>query len=234
MRSMHAAAALVISAALLISTLTASPASADWWKHRGHSSIRGSGEVVKKTVDLEAFDGIRVESVANVHIKMGDTQQVEIEAEDNIIDLVDLDVRRGRLIIRMDDDHNIDTDEGIHIHITMPSLRDLDLKGVGSIEAFDLEEDELNIEVGGVGSVELSGTVKRLDLDVEGVGDVDLRDLVAQNARVRHSGVGHVRVHAENDLDVRVSGVGSVRYYGKPKNISKREDGLGSITASNR
>jgi len=234
MRSRHAATALMIGAALLIPALSASPASADWWKHRGRGKIRGSGDVVTRNVDLEAFDGILVESVANIHIKMGDTQKVEIEAEDNIIDLVDLEVRRGRLIVSMDDDHSIDTDEGIHIHITLPKLRDLDLKGVGSIEASGLDEEELTIDIGGVGSVELAGKVGRLDLEVGGVGDVDLRDLVAQDARVRHSGVGHVRVHAENDLDVRVSGVGSVRYYGEPKNVSKREDGLGSITASNR
>ena len=234
MRSIQAASALIVGAAILIPAFSATPASADWWKNRGRGSIRGSGDVVTETRDLEAFDGIRVESVANVHITMGDTQKVEIEAEDNIIDLIDLRVRRGRLIISMDDDHSIDTDEGIHINITMPTLRDLELDGVGSFEALDLNEEDLTIDVGGVGSVELEGKVDKLDLDVSGVGDVDLRDLVAQEARVRHSGVGHVRVRAEEDLDVRVSGVGSVRYYGKPKNISKREDGLGSITASSR
>lgn len=234
MRSIQTAAALLVGTAVLLPALGATPAAADWWKHRGHGSIRGSGDVITQARDLEPFDGIRVESVANVHIKIGDKQSVEIEAEDNIIDLIDLRVRRGRLTISMEDDHNIDTDEGIHINITIPKLRDLEVQGVGNIDAFDLDEKELTIDVGGVGNIELEGKVDRLDLDVEGVGNVDLRDLVAQDARVRHTGVGHVRVHAENDLDVRVSGVGSVRYYGSPKNIRKDEDGLGSITAARR
>jgi hypothetical protein len=234
MRSIQAAAALAIGAAVLLPAFTATPADADWWNKRGRGSIRGSGDVVTQSRDLEAFDGIRVESVANIHIRIGDIQQVEVEAEDNIIDLVDLEVRRGRLIVSMDEDHNINTDEGIHITNTMPKLRDLDLQGVGSIDAVGLDEDEITIDIGGVGSVELEGSVDKLDLDVGGVGDVDLRDLVAQDARVRHKGVGQVRVHAENDLDIRVSGVGSVRYYGTPKNLTKSEDGLGSISAARR
>ena len=58
-------------------------------------------------------------------------------------------------------------------------------------------------------------------------GEVPAAPLVFQGTRGPF-GVGNVRVHAERELDIRVSGVGSVKYYGNPKNPRLREDGLGS------
>ena len=116
----------------------------------------------------------------------------------------------------------------------MKSLEELELAGVGSIEATELDEDDLLIEMSGVGNMELEGEVGRLDATLSGVGDLEMRDLTAQDARIRHSGVGGVEVRAENELDVRVSGIGSVRYHGKPRHLKQREEGLGSIAAARR
>jgi len=157
-----------------------------------------------------------------------------VEAEDNIIDLVETRVRRGQLTIRMAEDTQIETDEGVHIWITMKSIEDIELSGVGSVDAKGVDEDKLFLEMSGVGNIEIEGKVDRLDVTLSGVGDFELRDLVAQDARVRHSGVGSADVRAENDLDVRVSGIGSVRYHGKPRHLTQREDGLGSIAAARR
>jgi hypothetical protein len=226
--------ATLAALAVLVVAGWASTGRADWWKHRGRDSIEGSGHVVSQARDVGDFDAIRLEGVADIHIRKGDRIEVEVKAEDNLIDLVETDVRHRELVVRQDDDVTMNTEEGIHVYVTMPRLVELDVRGVGGVDAEDLDEDRLDIDVQGVGSVVLSGKVKRVDLNVEGVGNVDLSDLIAQEARVRHSGVGNVDVYAEKDLDVRASGVGEVRYHGNPEHLERREDGLGRVRSAGR
>ncbi len=198
------------------------------WKHNSER-IKGSGRVVEKVLNLEGFDRVRIDAVADVDIKIGSEFSVVLEAEDNIIDLVEVDVAGGKLVIDMDDGYSIDTDESIRFEITMPELEGLIFRGVGDVRVTNLNAKELEIECPGVGKLYCEGKAKRVYIDFSGVGSMDLGDLVASRARVRVDGVGTVIVNVEDDLDVDVNGMGTVRYYGDPGNVRSSVSGFGKI-----
>lgn len=213
---------------LAVSALMPSPSVAGW-KH-DNERVKGSGHVVEKVLDLDGFDRVRINAVADVDIKIGRKFSVVLEAEDNIIDLVEVDVVGGKLVIDMDNDYSIDTDEDIHFEITMPELEGLDFRGVGDVRVTDLDAEELEIECPGVGKLYCEGKAKRLDIDFSGVGSMDLGDLVAARARVRVDGVGNVTVNVQDDLDVNVNGMGKVKYYGDPDKVRSSINGWGKIS----
>ncbi len=217
------ASVLVAASALMPATGVAG------WKHN-NERIKGSGRVVQKVLDLEGFDRIRIDAVADVNIKIGPEFSVVLEAEDNIIDHIDVDVAGGKLVIDMDDRYSIDTDENIHFEITMPELEGLIFRGVGDVRVTNLNAKELEIECPGVGKLYCQGKAKRVDIDFSGVGTMDLGDLATSRARVRVDGVGTVVVNVEDDLDVDVNGMGTVRYYGNPGNVRSSVSGFGRIS----
>ncbi len=225
--------AIGVAAVAIVST-TASVAVAGGWRasHDRHARIQGSGDLETRVLDLEGFDTIRVDGIAEIDVSIGDDFRVELEAEDNVIDHVDARVSRGRLIIDTDDIHDIDTDEGIRFTITMPALVEIRVDGVCTLTAEGLDNDETRVEVDGVGDIRLSGRTRSLDVDAGGVGEIDLEDLVAQYADVNVGGVGDVVVYVEKELDVDVHGIGSVTYHGDPERVRDDVGFFGDLVAA--
>jgi hypothetical protein len=229
-RTRFAAAGLIL-AGVLFAVVSFAPVEGYAWHRKGKDKrIHGSGDLVKKTLDLKDFDRVRVNAVAEIDIEIGPRFDVVVEAEDNIIDLLDVDVSGGRLTIDMDDRYDIDTDEDVRFEITMPSLVGLDIRGVADIVVSGLDEKSVEIDCQGVCKVYCQGTAMDLDIDFPGVGSLDLEDLRAANARVRVDGVGNVDVRVTDKLDVEVNGMGKVRYYGDPYEVRTDVSGFGRIS----
>jgi hypothetical protein len=64
---------------------------------------------------------------------------------------------------------------------------------------------------------------------VTGAGDVLAGKLRADSGKVAISGAGTTTLWPEKTLDVRISGVGSVKYYGDPQIVEKHLSGVGSV-----
>jgi hypothetical protein len=136
----------------------------------------------------------------------------------------------------------------LKLYVTMEDIRALQISGAGKIESQALEniEDiELHmsgagkIRLGlaakkictrltGVGVIELSGTAEELEIIMSGAGTVNAHDLFAQKCAVRSSGVGLCSLYAVRELDVKLSGIGKVRYGGNPA-VKSEISGLGKL-----
>lgn len=224
---------LILSAillALLALLLTFAPADAAWpWGKRG---IEGSGDLATRTFEVDDFDAIRIDGVATVEVTIADEYSCELTTDDNLLDYAVVEVRRGTLVLDLDDDvGNIDTDEGFRYKISMPRFVALRVDGVGNLEAEGLENEHFELKVDGVGNVELAGTVDRLEVEMDGVGEADLRDLEAKEAHVDVDGVGSVICNVTESLDARVDGMGNIKYYGDPPQVRESVDGFGKVAA---
>jgi hypothetical protein len=223
-----------LGALILALTLVAPPADAGNWFTRGHhdNRIEGSGHYETRSFDLHDFDTIRIDGVFVIEVTAGEDYSVELEAEDNLLDLIIVEVRRGELVLDIDDDYDIETDEQILLTISMPALVEINGNGVYELKATGLDNEKTEIRAQGVGNIELEGRTRDLEVRCEGVGNVDLRNLVAQNADVRVEGVGDAYVNVEQDLRARVSGLGEIKYAGHPESVDDEVNGFGSIHAA--
>jgi hypothetical protein len=128
--------------------------------------------------------------------------------------------------------------ESVHLagtgSITSASIRADDLKatisGSGKIRLRRLDAKDVKVVVSGAGNVDLgSGRVENLNVNVSGAGDVHAGKLRSDDGKVAISGAGTTTLWPEKTLNVRISGVGTVRYFGDPQIVERHVAGVGSV-----
>lgn len=128
--------------------------------------------------------------------------------------------------------------ESIHLAgtgaVRSASIRAEDLEatisGSGKIQFRRLDAREVKVVVSGAGTVDLgTGRVESLAVTVTGAGDVIAGKLRSDVGKVTISGAGTTTLWPEKTLDARISGVGTVRYYGDPEIVDRKVAGVGSV-----
>src|SRR5262249_22470911 len=142
------------------------------------------------------------------------SESVTIEADDNILPLIDAHVDGTKLVIETKPGSNIGRASKIEVRITAKQLDEIDLSGTGSVRAKGIKGDKLSVSASGTGSIEIEGSVIEQDVRLSGVGNYAGDKLMSDKARVRVSGVGGATVNAKTSLDATVSGTGSIAYTG--------------------
>lgn len=212
--------------AILAVSILVGNATAFSFKGKG---IKGSGDLETRDFDLPDFDEISVGGAFDVSIRFAAEQKVTVTIDDNLWDNLELKVKRGRLDI--DWDKSCRPDGDCRLEITLPALKAMQVQGAADVQIADFAGDQFKFELSGAAELDMNGTVDDLEIKVSGAGDIDTRDLTARHVKVRISGAGNADLTATESLDARVSGVGSVKYWGDPETRKTSVSGIGSISA---
>ncbi len=191
----------------------------------------GSGVIVNEARQVSDFDEVAFTGIGTLYITMGDEELLEIEAEDNILPRIVTEVRGDQLEIRFDNDSwetLIRPTEPIRYFLTVRTLKEVNLSGLGDVQIEGLETERLVLTLSGAGRLKANGETGQLDINVTGAGSYDGADLESERVDVNLSGAGSATVWATEFLDVNISGLGNVRYYGEPE-VRKTVTGLGSL-----
>lgn len=117
----------------------------------------------------------------------------------------------------------------VTVEITLPDLPAASIEGSGNMSLEDLNQDELELEITGSGTIRATGQVKSLRAAISGSGDIKARDLVASFAELRISGSGGIKAQVTQSLLARVTGSGDIRVWGEPAKRDTRVTGSGDI-----
>ncbi len=93
-----------------------------------------------------------------------------------------------------------------------------------------LAADTTDINVSGLGNVELAGEVSQATITISGAGNVDAPDLKIKTANITIPGLGNATVWVTDHLTGSISGGGNIAYYGNPQ-TSTSTTGLGTYKA---
>ena len=214
--------------------------------------VAGSGVVRTETREVSDFNQISIDVPAVVAIEQGSSTSIRLTADDNLLPQLSTRVRNGVLVIEnevSDWNQRVRPSESIQIEITVTELDKIDFPTAGSLTVKGFSGEDLNISVGGAGDITLEnvaleglslrlsgagdvsadGSAETLSLSISGFGSFKGGDLRTQDANVSISGAGDALVWAERSLDVRISGAGSVSYYGQPETFSEQISGAGNV-----
>lgn len=226
--------ALLLAAAL---ACAAAPPAVMAWPFGGEK-VEGSGNVTRQARQVERFTGVALELPAQLELRMGTTEGITIETDDNLQRLIETEVDDGVLRIRP-------TRRNLNLHartmkivvnarqierlslggsgtidaaaLRAPALR-FNLGGSGKIRVASLESERVTVSVGGSGDFRASGgKAGDVSVSIGGSGNVDMGKVAADNASVSVAGSGDVTVWARNALSVSIAGSGDVKYYGDPQ-----------------
>jgi hypothetical protein len=178
---------------------------------------------------VSGFDAIELAGSADVNVSFGETESVVVEAEDNILPLIQTKVQGGRLVINWKPNTSVAATEPVLVTVTMKSLEAASLPGSGNITITGLNAGKVKFELPGSGNITADGTADSVDVVFRGSGTILCGDLQARSARVKLTGSGNVDVFASESLDVTLNGSGNVTYRGNPADVHKSVPGSGSI-----
>ena len=216
---------IILTSAVLLSTaLVLLPAT-------GFAGERIKGSDVAKTETREVgdFTKVQIMNSAKINVTIGPKAALTVETDDNILPIFLTEVRDGTLVLTNQKDTSFNTNLGVTVTVTVPTLEAVQILGSGDVTVNGLAAEKFSVDVRGSGDVKLSGKANALNVSVAGAGDVDATALTAVAANVAIKGSGDVKVHAEDALNASIAGSGDIRYAGNPKNVTREIRGQGNI-----
>lgn len=237
--------AAALSFGLTGAVLPVQASALDWFSG---SKVAGSGKLQKQARELGHFDAVALGMAGNVELRLGDTESVTIETDDNILPEIETVVENGTLRIRPVKKDTRLAPTALRFVVQAKQVSRVTVGGSGSISAPELRAPKLQFEVGGSGSIEVAqlqsevvavsiggsggfkagGSTDNLNVSLGGSGHVQAGQLAARQARVSIGGSGQAVIWAKQSLRAAVSGSGGIDYYGDPE-LSKSVSGSGKI-----
>lgn len=105
---------------------------------------------------------------------------------------------------------------------------DISISGSGKMDLEGSARD-LDVSISGSGGLNLEGEGTRTEISISGSGRVSAENFIAQSHRIRISGSGSCRIHADDEIDARISGSGSVYYKGDARKVNSHSSGSGKV-----
>ena len=181
----------------------------------GSLTVRGSGPVVTRTLNLDDIRGLAVSGSHNVVLTQGAPQEIIVEGQANLIDVLSTRVKDGIWEVRFTE--NVRNADNFTVFVTVPDVDQINVSGSGNVSSDgDLDLDELSIAVSGSGSVSLAGSVDEQIAIVSGSGEISNYSLTSRQTTATVSGSGEVRVTVTETLNATVSGSGGNQIPGRP------------------
>ncbi len=210
------------------------------WLGLGYALARSNGPSVTEERQIGMFSGVEVDGEATLLITVGDTTSLRVEAQQSVLERLRTSVEEDTLHLRERDAWlnvgGLWGQERITYHLTVPSLKAMDLSGAIAVHGTGaLETDELVISCSGSTDLDLQVQAGTLRLKTSGSADVRLTGsadsvfydnsgsthaaaagLTSQTVSVECSGSSDIEVNAVESLRVRASGSSKVSYLGDP------------------
>lgn len=213
--------------------------------------LEGEGPLTTEVRDLQGFRSVSSSIGGQVYYKIGSTYRVEVEAQRNILEVLQTRIIGTELVVKIKDGINIRSHEAITVTITAPVLDGINLSGSGDLEVQGVVQsanlslrvsgsgniltgelqiaDKLTATISGSGNIVTgAGSVINESLRVSGSGNMDLHTLLGVHGVAEISGSGHIKLQLSQTLDASISGSGSVFYAGSPQ-VSTHISGSGRV-----
>ncbi|MFW5786573.1 MAG: head GIN domain-containing protein [bacterium] len=184
--------------------------------------IRGEGSAETFPVSASGFTAIAAANHADVVLAQGSAYKVEVRAQQNVYDNMDVYVRDE--VLHIENDRCV-VQGPATVYVTMPSLETATTSGTGDIQIEGFSDvGDLELKVTGTGDIDLAGTAitakgsaalagDRFTFLISGTGDI-VAEFDATEVDATLSGTGSMALSGSADSqDVILSGTGSYRAF---------------------
>ena len=217
-------------------------------KEDKNDCIQGNGDIRQETRDVGEYNTVSASGAFNITFAQTSISQVDLFGDSNILLIIKTTVANKNLNISTDGSTCYTTNNTVEITLSSPLITRLTLDGSGKIVGNGLNQDDLFYQTNGAAVINSSFTVKNFEyhsngsgnasyggtaetaiLTIIGTGSIFASTLITDKCTVTISGAGDVRIHVDEELNVIISGTGSVYYSGNPSTINTNITGSGQL-----
>jgi hypothetical protein len=190
-----------------------------------------------RTQDREvgSFSAVRVASGIHATVDVGPRKPVRIEADDEVLPLLDVRVQDDELVIGFKPDTHWTGDRSVRVAVQTPELRaisasggaeirasftrgsdaELDASGGSVVKARGIDAARLHVQASGGSVLEVAGTADALHLQLSGGSQLHGRELSVKDLDVQASGGSEAEMRADGRVNGNLSGGSQVHVRGR-------------------
>ena len=201
-----------------------------------------------RTFNNTGFNELNISSALDVHLTQGNTYSVKAVGKAEDLEKVQVTQQGDELTVGLKG--GLSRTGKIELHITLPTLRDIDISGAVTMTATNdftaasdfsadvsgaskltmpLTANKASFDISGAGYVNISGKINKLEVDVEGGSNADMLNLTANEANIQASGASKARVNVTGSIEAEASGASSIEYSGNPTVRKSETSGASKI-----
>lgn len=209
--------------------------------------ITGNGILEKGNYTVDEFSEIEVNGQYNLILIQDTTWEVQVEAESNLFEFIDVYKQGNILFVETEDGFLFDLNEDIIVKVHHAGLSSVSHSDEGDIKGFN-EKEQMHLFLSGTNNVDVELYCSELDLSVSGDSELKLQGraddahitisktayLFAENLLIKNcwntiSGTGTEYINVSDNLHATISGTGQIYYLGNPL-VYKNITGTGSVS----
>ncbi|MFC2087430.1 head GIN domain-containing protein [Bacteroidota bacterium] len=178
--------------------------------------VRGNGNITQETRDLSGFTKLTLEGSFEVSLVQSDEYEVIVDADENLIDYIETDIRNNSLIIGTTKGRCVKSRNTIIVRVAMPEIHAISMAGSGLIYTDKIITSDM-------------------DVVLAGSGDIDIEELICDNLNIRQFGSGDIDIYVDalNHVKISLSGSGDINILGVSETSDIKIYGSGDVDASN-
>lgn len=210
--------------------------------------VRGNGNVQTETRNInESFSSIHVSRGLDVYLTQSNDQIIEVEADENLLDIIVVEVENDELKITTTD--NIAYSKAQKVMVSFKDVSKItSTSGSDVFSTNIITADELNLKTTSGSDMELevdtntlvckstsgsdlrlSGKTNNLFAEATSGSDIKAGKLLAQSSQVEVTSGADITVNTSQELNAKASSGGDITYYGNPEIVKKSDGVSGSI-----
>ena len=175
--------------------------------------------VTKESRNVRGFEEVELRGVGNLSIEQTGSESLAVEAGEDILPKIRIEVVNNRLIIGPKPNTTIHTTEPICYKLTVKDLDALEVSGT----------DRLAVTISGAGDVKIGGEADKQEINILGTSNYRAEDLESKEVKMGIVGSGSAIVDVSEQVDARISGIGSVEYIGD-RTVKQEVSGAGRVS----
>ncbi len=210
--------------------------------------VRGDGHVISKKRKI-SNDFIRIDASRglDVYITKSKNISLEVEADENLHELIQTEVRNGTLYITTS--KNIHFASAKKIHVSANHINEINVNSGAEVYSentfvseklvlkvnsgahanLDLKVGELSCSTSSGAEVELSGEAESFNASSSSGSDINAYKLITRKCKANASSGSDIELMVTESFDGKASSGGDIKYKGRPHRAEKNKSSGGSI-----
>jgi len=216
------------------------------------NGVQGDGHVVSKKRKI-SNDFIRIDASRglDVYITKSKNISLEVEADENLHELIETEVRDGTLYITTS--KNIYRASAKKVHVSVNNVNEIRINSgaevysentfsseelvvsasSGAHARMDLKVHRLKCESSSGAEIVLSGQVKKFNVSTSSGSDIKAYELVARDCDANASSGSDIKLTVTDSFHANASSGADIKYKGNPEIIIKNSNSGGSVKRIN-
>ncbi len=216
-------------------------------------SKRGSGNIVTETRKTSNFTAIDAAGPIHVQIKKGTAQSVTVQADDNIMRLVETTVTGNTLNIKLRKINNL-RNATINVTVVVTEFTEASASASAEIKSEEtigsdskinltassaakievkLNVPAVNVNASSGADIDLAGNTKNIQAEASSGSQINAAALKAENAKGNASSGADIKLFGSVSIDASASSGGQVNYTGGAANVIKNVSSGGGVNERN-